>query len=106
PADPVPTPAGVAINACVGCGGCFTGCNYNAKVSLDVTLLAEARQAGAEIYAGATVLKVERIGREGAEPAWQVHVVHTDEGLRRRQGKPFLLLAQRLVLAAGTFGSP
>ena len=104
--DGMRTPAGVAIDSCVGCGGCFTGCNYNAKVSLDVTLLAEARQAGAEIYAGATVLKLERIGKAGSEPAWQVHVVHTDEALRRRQPKPFLLLARRLVLAAGTFGSP
>ncbi len=104
-AERIPTPAGVAIDACVGCGGCFTGCNYNAKVSLDVTLLAEARRAGAEIYAGATVLKLERLARCGAGPAWQVTVVHTDEVLRRREPKPFLLSARRVVLAAGTFGS-
>ncbi len=101
----VRTPAGVEIDACVGCGDCVTGCNYNAKVSLDVTLLAEARQRGAEIYAGATVLRIEKIPREDAAPLWQVHVVHTDETLRRRQRKPFLLRASRLVLSAGTFGS-
>jgi cholesterol oxidase len=99
------TAAGIGIDACIRCGNCATGCNYNAKISLDVTLLAEARQHGAEIFAGATVLKIEKLSSAEEAPVWQLHVVHTDEALRRRQGKPTLLRARRVVLAAGTFGS-
>ena len=79
------TPADIAIDACIGCGNCATGCNYNAKISLDVTLLAQARQHGAEVFAGATVLKIEKLLDSRSAP-WQLHVVHTDEKLRRRQG--------------------
>ena len=99
------TSADIAIDACIGCGNCATGCNYNAKISLDVTLLAQARQHGAEVFAGATVLKIEKLVNLGAAPVWQLHVVHTDEKLRRRQGEPTLVRARRVILAAGTFGS-
>src|SRR4029453_847911 len=99
------TSAGIAIDACIGCGNCATGCNYNAKISLDVTLLAQARQHGAEVFAGATVLKIEKLVSLGAAPVWQLHVVHTDEPLRRRQGEPTRVRARRVILAAGTFGS-
>jgi cholesterol oxidase len=99
------TAAGVGIDACIRCGDCATGCNHNAKISLDVTLLAEAKQHGAELFAGATVLKIEKLVDLGPKPVWQLHVVHTDEPLRRRHGKPTLIRARRVVLAAGTFGS-
>ena len=99
------TAAGIAIDACIGCGNCATGCNYNAKISLDVTLLAQARQHGAEVFSGATVLKIEKLVNPDAAPVWQLHVVHTDEKLRRRQGEPTLVRARRVILAAGTFGS-
>ena len=99
------TAAGIGVDACVGCGDCATGCNHNAKISLDVTLLAQARQHGAEIFAGATVLKIEKLANPGAPSVWQLHVVHTDEPLRRRHGRPTLIRARRVVLAAGAFGS-
>jgi choline dehydrogenase-like flavoprotein len=92
--------AGVRIDACVRCGDCATGCNHNAKVSLDATLLADARQHGAELFTGATVLRIEK--KPGV---WHLHVVHTDEPLRRRQGGATVIRARRVVLAAGTFGS-
>lgn len=99
------TAAGIGLDACVRCGNCATGCNYNAKISLDVTLLAQARQHGAELFTGATVLRIERLADASPQPLWQLHVVHTDESLRRRQGGPTLVRARRVVLAAGTFGS-
>ncbi|WP_167772473.1 alpha/beta fold hydrolase [Ramlibacter henchirensis] len=99
------TRAGVRVDACVRCGNCATGCNYNAKVSLDVTLLAEARQHGAELFTGATVLKIEKALDAGGKTVWHLHVVHTDEPLRRRHGTPTVIRARRVVLAAGTFGS-
>lgn len=91
---------GVHIGACRRCGDCATGCNHGAKNSLDSNLLVRASNAGARIYTGATVLRVERDGG-----AWLVHVVHTDEATRRRQGDPAKLKARKVILAAGTFGS-
>ena len=105
PGETFRTAAGIGVDACIRCGNCATGCNYNAKISLDVTLLAEARQHGAEVFAGATVLKLEKLPSVDGAPVWQLHVVHTDEALRRRHGKPTLLRARRVVLAAGTYGS-
>ncbi len=99
------TEAGVRIDGCVRCGDCATGCNHNAKVSLDVTLLAQARRHGAELFTGATVLKIGKHWDAGGAPVWHLHVVHTDEPLRRRQGQATVIRARRVVLAAGTFGS-
>ena len=89
-----------AEHECKRCGDCATGCNYGAKRSLDTNLLYQARSAGAEIYTGATVLRLEREG-----DFWVLHTVHTDAPLRRRQGAPARLRARRVILAAGTFGS-
>jgi choline dehydrogenase-like flavoprotein len=85
---------------CKRCGDCATGCNYGAKRSLDTNLLAQAWRAGAEIYTGATVLRLERDGE-----LWVAQTVHTDAQLRRRQPAPARLRAHRVILAAGTFGS-
>ena len=95
--------AGVALSPCNACGDCATGCNYNAKESLDLNLLCLARQAGTQIFTGATVLRVER--RKGKADGWQVYLNHTDGHLRDRQPEPFCLRAKRVILAAGTFGS-
>ncbi|TPJ71235.1 GMC oxidoreductase [Mesorhizobium sp. B2-7-1] len=92
--------AGVAMSPCRRCGDCATGCNYNAKESLDLNLLRLAQQSGVRIVTGATALRVWPL-----KNGWQVDVNHTDGQLRDRQRKPFALRARRVVLAAGTFGS-
>ena len=95
--------AGVLLDKCKNCGDCATGCNYNAKDSLDLNLLRLAERGGAKLYTGATVLRVEPIGADGS--GWLLHLNHTDEHLRERQPTPFTLRARRVILAAGTFGS-
>ncbi|CAN7757559.1 alpha/beta fold hydrolase [Mesorhizobium sp. LjNodule214] len=95
-----PNSAGVAMSECRRCGDCGTGCNYNAKESLDLNLLRLAQQSGVRIVTGATVLRVSP-----ADERWQLDVNHTDAHLRDSQRKPFALLAKRVILAAGTFGS-
>ena len=110
------TVAGVPLSACVGCGDCATGCNQNAKISLDVGLLAQACHVpGVALHTGATVLRLERPPPPAGAPAeaetepepegWVVIVQHTDAQLRLRQGRPFRLRARRVVLAAGALGS-
>jgi cholesterol oxidase len=91
----------VAVSTCVGCGDCATGCNFGAKISHDVNLLVKAKTQGAEIFTGATVLRI-RTRRSGG---WNVDTNYTDAQLRERQGKPVSITARRVVLAAGTFGS-
>jgi cholesterol oxidase len=92
--------AGNRMDACIQCGDCATGCNHNAKLSLDTNLLVKARRQGAEIYTGATVLKIEPVA-----DGWCLHVVYTDETRRRRHPSPYKLYAHKVILAAGTFGS-
>jgi choline dehydrogenase-like flavoprotein len=95
------TSAGVARKACEDCGDCFTGCNVGAKVSLDTSLLVEARRAGFTIVSGAVVSKVKRVQ---ASDRWLLEVVHTDPEMRKRLHR-LDLHASNVVLAAGTFGS-
>ena len=114
--------AGVALKKCLRCGDCATGCNHEAKESLDVNLLVTAWRAGATIYTGATVLKIERTKEVKPGPGtayvdvapdtqyqeptvWTLDVVHTEGRLRARQGPPFRVTARKVILAAGTFGS-
>lgn len=97
-----PNGEGVARRECKLCGDCATGCNHEAKESLDVNLLATAHRRGAHLFTGATVL---RVARDAPRDAWLLEVVYTEDKLRRRQGLPLRLRARQVILAAGTFGS-
>ncbi len=96
-----PVAAGSAHSACLRCGDCMTGCNVGAKKSLDSTLLLEAQTRGARIHTGASVTSIQRT----AAGPWELTVVFTGEALRRRH-QPLRLLAGKVILAAGTLGSP
>ncbi len=98
-----PNSAGVELNECVMCGDCATGCNHGAKDSLDLNLLVLAKQSGARIVTGATVLRLA--ADNCTEAGWAVHVNHTDNHLRDRQPRPFQIRTKRVILAAGTLGS-
>ncbi len=87
--------------ACLACGDCATGCNHEAKQSLDTSLLLQAWRAGAELVCGATVECLSRAPTGG----WWVQLQHSDELLRQRQGEPFVISARRVILAAGSLGS-
>lgn len=97
--------AGVVLTQCKLCGDCATGCNHNAKDSLDLGLLVQAANAGAELYIGATVLKIKKDKDTVGESVWCLNVVYSNEALKKRQDKPLKLKARKLVLAAGTLGS-
>lgn len=96
---------GVQLNACNLCGDCATGCNHNAKDSLDTNLLVQAQKKGAELYTGAAVLKLEPHQISNGDKGWQVHIAHTRNKLRKRQGAPFKVTAAKVILAAGSYGS-
>lgn len=97
------TSGGVQLSACKLCGDCASGCNYSAKESLDTNLLVQAQRRGAEIYCGATALRLQKNHRGGS--GWLLQVRPTDEKLSLREGRPVWISARKLILAAGTLGS-
>lgn len=101
--------AQVQLKPCKLCGDCMTGCNVGAKDSLDANLLELARQRGAEIYTGATVLSLRRVDdkdwRWRGQRPWTLRVTHTSPALQQRELRDLHLHAPVVILAAGTLGS-
>lgn len=93
--------AHVPMNACTRCGDCITGCNVGAKRTLDTNYLATARAAGARLFCGGWVERIEPRGRGG----WRVFWHYTDADKRAPGDVPFVVNARRVVLAAGSLGS-
>ena len=105
-----PNQADLTLDACKRCGDCATGCNHNAKNSLDRNLLVQARRRGAEIFTGAAVLRVRPVPYKNDETdqrgnGWELDVAYTSEKLRLSQKHPITLRCRRVILAAGTIGS-
>ncbi len=96
---------GVSLSACNLCGDCATGCNHNAKDSLDTNLLVQAQQKGAQLITGAAVLKIHPHVLNNEERGWRLDVAHTKNKQRKRQGKPYRVTANKVILAAGSYGS-
>jgi cholesterol oxidase len=95
---------------CRLCGECDVGCNYGSKNTLDHTYLSAAQHRGAEIRTRCEVRRIEP-RRDGGRSGFAVHYVeHVPENEGRATNTAKLpltaLTADRLVLAAGTLGSP
>ncbi len=113
--DPPPGPA--PVRSCIGCGACVSGCNHDAKLSLDKTYLARARRDGARLYTGVTALWLEyREDPHYPGRPWLVHCVRSSERqlwadmadhntALAQERHLFRVRATQVVVAAGTFGS-
>lgn len=88
---------GVAQSACNLCGDCVSGCNYNAKTTVDMTFLPDAKAHGATMYTEVTVRWIEREG-DRYRIVWRWTEADDDAALRT-------LTADVVVLAAGVLGS-
>jgi cholesterol oxidase len=96
-----PSAGGVAQEACIHCGDCFTGCNHWAKNTLPMNYLPLAWRRGARLVTGVTVLSLRRDG-----DGWQLEIQFTDRELGKRFGIELpRLRARRVILAAGAYGS-
>lgn len=96
-------PAGVRQPQCTSCGDCCSGCNVGAKNTVALTYLPDAVRHGAEVFTELTVRRVVKL-RDGS---WQVDVRPTGkkaDGSGDADGE-FQLLADVVILAAGTLGS-
>lgn len=91
-----PTTHSVDHAPCDDCGNCVIGCHTGAKGSLNMNAWPLARQLGAELFTGVVVTAVERL----ADGRWRVHC-----HCAGRSEQEFEVLAERVILAAGTLGS-
>lgn len=89
--------AGVPQSACTLCGDCVTGCNYNAKTTVDMTFLPDAKDHGAEIYTEVTVRWIERLG-DKLKVVWRWTEAKDDAALRE-------VIADVVIVSGGVLGS-
>ena len=94
--DPFFGGEGPARTGCRLCGGCFAGCPYGSKNSLDYNYLHLAERRGAEIRAERRVVRIEPLPTGG-------YAVHSRHPWRRQRYAP--LRARKVVLAAGVLGT-
>lgn len=87
--------AGVRQRACVECGDCVSGCNYEAKNTTVYNYLPDAKHHGAQIFTNMRLDHVER-----ANGKWQLHFRRVDN-----DDRPTIVSSDIVVLAAGTLGS-
>ena len=96
-----PNAVGVRQNACALCGDCCSGCNYGAKNTVLMNYLPDAHWHGAHIFTEVAVRSVQRL-----EGKWRVAYDVLGEGRGNSPGTPpRVVLADVVVLAAGTLGS-
>ena len=84
-----PNAAGVQQNACVGCGDCVSGCNYEAKNTVLMNYLPDAKRHGAAIFTCMCARSIVRGDR-----GWTVVFDQSRS-----------ITADMVILAAGTLGS-
>jgi cholesterol oxidase len=104
---PYPNMFGRTRTTCRLCGECDIGCNFGSKNTLDHTYLSAAKHLGAELR---TRCEVKRFWSDDGE-----YVVEYVDHAESREGEPpelptwmqprTLISADRLILAAGTFGT-
>ncbi|WP_146155429.1 GMC oxidoreductase [Enhygromyxa salina] len=102
PAHPqrVVNAAGVTQTTCIHCGECVLGCPTLAKTTMDLTYVAAALQAGAQLRALAEVVAVGELpaARGGG---YELRYIDHRDG----EGRQHRAVADKLVLAAGTLNT-
>ncbi|WP_405890165.1 GMC family oxidoreductase [Streptomyces sp. NBC_00133] len=97
-ADPYFGGVGPSRKACTECGECMTGCRHGAKNTLNENYLYLAEKAGAVIHPMTSVVTVTEDSRGG----FAVQTLPSDN---KRKGKGRTFTAQRVIIAAGTYGT-
>ena len=88
---------GVEQKPCILASDCVTGCNFQAKNTVDLNYLPDARNHGAEIFTG---IKAKFIEKKDAK--W---LVHCEQTLGESKSSEVVVSANIVVLSAGTLGS-
>lgn len=99
--DPYFGGKGLERAGCNFCGGCMTGCRYNAKNTLDKNYLYLAQQSGAKIQAEAEVYDVLPIGNTDGSDGYQINWKKST-GFIKKKGS---YTAKGVVFAGGVLGT-
>ena len=103
-------PAMINARECVRAGTCSLGCRFGAKQDARLVWLPRALAAGARLYAGASVERIEIIDRSGrvdggSPPRKRVRAMVRDPRTGEVRGQ-LTIEAPIVVLAAGAVGTP
>jgi cholesterol oxidase len=95
-------------STCRLCGECDIGCNYGSKNTLDYNYISEAHRLGAVVK---TLCEVRHFEPRASGRGFTVKYVQHDlarQGLKTntRDLEHFTITCDRLILSAGTFGTP
>ena len=96
-ADPYFGGVGPARHGCQQCGGCMTGCRFNAKNTLPKNYLGLAEKAGTKVFPLTTVEKIE----ECADGSWKITARKSTAWFGGRR----TFTAGQVVVAAGTYNT-
>jgi cholesterol oxidase len=91
---------GVEQHKCTQCGDCFTGCNHQAKNTLLMNYLPDAKNHGAQIFTETAVSRIERNGN-----GWTVYFDVVGAGRAGFAAPPLFVTADIVILSAGVLGS-
>ena len=103
--DPYFGGAGPARTTCTECGSCMTGCRVGAKNTLVKNYLALAERLGARVVPLRTVVDIRPVDSSDDSRGYVVTTERSGAvGLRRRRSRRSVV-AEHVVLAAGTWGT-
>lgn len=89
----------VNLDRCIGCGRCNTGCEYDAKLSMNTTLLPKVADMGGYIVPNVKVETLE-ISKNGGEK----NSVR-NAAIKTSSGEIVKIEADKFILAAGAYAS-
>ena len=105
PEEEVPDPffdgEGPRRAGCNHCGGCMTGCRYNAKNTLDKNYLYLAEKGGAELWPEKMVIRVEALESEIAGEHYRITLKDSGGWIKKRTR----ITAGAVILAGGVLGT-
>lgn len=95
--DPYFNGKGPLRSGCTQCAGCMTGCQYNAKNTLDKNYLFFAEQYGARVLDSTLAQKIEHIENK--------YIVHTQDSTSWFTKNKNTFTAKGLIISGGVLGT-
>jgi cholesterol oxidase len=98
--EPRVTRYGIPRQPCVNCGSCISGCNYEAKNTLDKNYLPMAKHFGVDMFTRMEVRQIQKLPEGG----WLL-TVNQRRGQKGTEITTRNVRTKKLVLAAGCLGT-
>ncbi len=99
--DPFFNGEGPARSGCNFCGGCMTGCRYNAKNTLDKNYLYLARKKGMQLQAEAKVTDIKPLGRNDGSDGYQISYHRSTSLFKKKKS----VTTKGVVFSGGVLGT-